>query len=208
MVVSLLLSLSLVSLANAGDSELPLPVVGANMVTRDRCTMQVSTAPWNTTRAGKVAIDYAKAGSICLESEGDLEIAKAKAKAIIARGDAEASLVSAAAIPVMNGESVDYESGDGRVHLVTGAAADWHAYGTAVTAGNGMIGGMPLGYTDPSMAMLYRLSAGQSAFGMHPAIPGVVMPTQPAASDSVALGECRKALSKKGEQLEECLGGS
>lgn len=210
MIVSLVLSSLFVSSANAEDEgvDLPLPFVGANVKTRDRCTMVMAAAPWNTDNAGKLVIDYAEAGSICLDAEGDLEVAKARALAIIARGDAEAALISAAAIPVMNGGSVDYEStAHGTVRLTTGPAAEWSAYGHAVTAGNGVIGGMPMGYVDPQWAMLYRMGYNQNAFGAHPAIPGVVM--QPwVAGDSAALSECQSQLAEKTTFLKACDGGS
>ncbi len=208
MILSLTLASSFfVSPARAEGTELPLPFVGAYEVgDEDGCTMNVVAAPWNSDRAGNLMIDRAEAGRICSAAKGNLMIAEAKAKAIVARADAEAALIAAAAIPVMTGGSVDYESTPGgKVRLVTGPAADWHAYGTAITTGNGMIGGMPMGYVDPSMAMLYRLGAGQAAFGAHPAIPGVVFPMQSASSDT-ALGECHVNLAGKTALLKECQG--
>lgn len=195
--------------ARAEDSDLPLPVVGANMASRDRCTMQMVLAPWNSAKAGKAAIDYAKAGALCLAAEGDFALASAKAQAIVARGDAEAALIASAAIPVMNGGSVDYESLPGGVRLVTGGAAEWHAYGTAVAGtGNGVTGSMGFGYVDPGMAMLYRLNSGMGTMGgVHPAFPGTSQQAAPATvagGGGDALSVCQNGLKTASAFVAEC----
>lgn len=210
--------LFLASLAFAGESVLPLPVVGANMVLQD-CTTKVVAAPWNSHRAGETLISNARAQAICLDAKGDVAIAEAKAKAIVTRSVAEATLIVNAGEAAKNGGSVSYDTRGSDTHLATGPAADWREYGTALSSSNGnngVIGGMGVGYVDSQHAALYRLNAGQVGFGAHPAIPGAVVSPPPAApaadpttpvADGSALTTCQTGLKVASSKLAECRSG-
>lgn len=127
---SILLGLSLlINSASAKDlpaGSLPLTQAGG-VVDLHGCESHVLANPWSATNIKKVVIGQAEAQRICAEAKGDLAIAEAKAQAIRDQSAAEAGLIQAAAIPVMDGGSVSYDrKADGSVHLATGPAGTVH----------------------------------------------------------------------------------
>jgi hypothetical protein len=185
-----LLILSFIFAANAADKGLPLPTVGSTVVVTD-CATKLVSAPWNAANTAKVVIGNARAQQICSEAKGDLAIADARAQAIKAQADAEAGLVQAAAIPVMNGDSVSYDrQADGSVHLATGPAGTVHELAAVAAAldpqltGDGQYGAYN---ADPNLVGLARLSG----------IPlGVSTPAAaPATAACGTADECQKRVA-------------
>lgn len=166
----------LISIAFAGEPPtmtLTVPTVGATTVIQN-CTTNMVAAPWNTKNAGRLAIDLATAQEICMSAQGDLEIAKARAKAIIARAKAEAKLIEGAADLVKAGGSASYSSDpDGRVDLATGTSADWREYGETLAHNPSALGAG--GAYDPQFVQPFVLDQARAGFMAHPAVPGGTM---------------------------------
>lgn len=175
--------------ALAADTEIPMPSYGVNIVIGSDCSVKV-VGHVSAAKAGELARAVVGIESQCLADKAELAAA-------VTRSDAEAGLIAAVAIPVMNGDNVWYKSGT--LEIQTGDHLDWLAFGGAAMNGNGYVPGMPVGYVDPSAAMLYRLNAGM---GAHPTVPGAVMP--PPADNGAALGTCQSALRGVSERLEAC----
>lgn len=144
------------------------------------CESLVSSAT-SARKTGDLITKLADAEVKCLAEKNREAIINQNAGSNRTRADAESGLIFAASIPVMNGESVDYSSnGTGNIHLVTGTAAEWKAYGTAVSSSNGMmngIGGLN-GMIDPRYANLYLLDQARagSMMGGMPRMPGRPIP--------------------------------
>lgn len=201
-----LLVLSLLApTASAKDlpaGSLPLTQVGAVAELKE-CEAHVLANPWTAGNTVKVLIGQAEAQRICSEAKGNLAIADAKAKAIIAQADAEAGLIFSASIPMMNGESVSYVRGaDGAVHLVTGQAADWHEYGTAVVSADPRLRYGGVGYIGGGDPNLYRLAGGQMGNVVAPALPGGVSAAT-ATADCGTLAECDELAKRQAKYIAE-----
>lgn len=201
MSVSLLvLSSFFISTSSAKDlapGSLPLTQVGA-VADLKGCEAHILANPWTATNTVKTVIGVAQAQAICKEAEGNLKIAEAKAEAIKAQADAEADLIFTASIPMMNDHSVSYRrEADGSVRLVTGPAADWHEYGTAVASADPRLRYGGVGYTggDPN---LYRLAGGQMGNVVTPALPGS---SSNATADCGTLAECDELTKKQAALL-------
>lgn len=201
--ISTLLAIAFFSTsAQAGEPSkgMPMPSVGATVSIKD-CETKILAAPWNTRNAGQLVIDEARAQSICLDAKGDYKIAEAQAKAITTRAEAEAKLIENAGTAASNGGSVTYRSDGITVQLATGPAAEWQAYGTAVSHGTGYTGLA----VDPRFAQVYTLDQGRSAFMSHPAVPGATV-TPVADGGGQALSTCQRALAQTAGQLQQCSG--
>lgn len=175
--------------ALAADTEIPMPSYGVNIVIGSDCSVKV-VGHVSAAKAGELARAVVGVESQCLADKAELAAA-------VTRSDAEAGLIAAVAIPVMNGDNVRYKNGT--LEIQTGDQLDWQAYAGAV-GGNGYVPGMPVGYVDPSAAMIFRLNAGMSA---HPVVPGAVVPP-PADNGGAALSTCQSALRGVSERLEAC----
>lgn len=146
---------------------LPLTQVGA-VVNIKECKDHVLANPWSARATVKVVIGEAQAQATCKEADGNLEIAEAKAQAIRDAAAAEAGLVNAAGIPIMNGESVSYDhvlNADGSMatHLATGPAGTVHELAAVAAALDPQLAyGNQYGYgayaADPNLTGLARLS--------------------------------------------------
>lgn len=195
----------------ADATEIPTSQYGVSLVIGSNCSVKVTGKNLSAKKAGQLAGEIEAAKGKCMANKARRDDKARADQVATARSKSEDTLISAGADAVKNGGSVDYSSkANGDLHFVAGPAAEWSAYGTAVSNGNGYVPGMSVGYVDPQMAMLYRLGAGQAAFAAHPVVPGAVMPMQPAAQpatttdNSAALGECQQALKAKGKLLESC----
>lgn len=145
--------------------ELPLPQVGAVADLTGCDEMRVLANAWSAKATVKTVVGKAEAERICKKAEGDLGIAKAKAKAIEDASAANAGLVNAAAIPMMmEGGNVSYRytvlpDGTQTMDLVTGPAAAVHELAAALPQPTGF--GNQYGYgaydADPRQVGLARL---------------------------------------------------
>ena len=195
------LLLLVLSSAFAKDS-IAIPTVGANQVLSD-CTMKVVASPWTTGNAGRLVIDQARAQAICIDAKSDAAVALTRAQAEVRRSDAQAQLVDAAAIPVMNGQAVNYVGPDG-TRLATGSAADWSAYGQAVVSADPAMRYGGYGNYRGGDPNLWRLSGAQMGGFVTPVMPGVsaVAPTVETAPCGTPV-ECQKKLDAAVSMLDK-----
>lgn len=146
---------------------LPLKSVGA-VANLQGCEAHVLASTTKAANTVKTVVGVAQAQAICKEAEGDLEIAKAEAQAIKDGSAAEAGLVNAAGIAVMNGDPMSYDrvlepDGTIRTHLATGPAGTVHELAAVAAALDPRLTGYGYGQygvynQDPNLVGLARLS--------------------------------------------------
>lgn len=192
--------IALVSFASAATPVAPqTPVMGSGS-NIDGCESLVSSAT-SAKKTGDLALKLADAEVRCLAEKNREELIKQDAESKRTRADAESGLIAAVAIPVMNGDSVNYSSDGNKVKIATGSAAEWQAYGTAVSSGNGLmngIGGMN-GMVDPRYANLYMMDQARAGSMNHPALPAVpnYTPATPASTTNDNSDEIAKLKEEK-----------
>lgn len=179
----------------AYDQSVRDPQYGVNLVAGSNCNFAVKANGLTAAKAALLATALQEAKAECLAAQRERASAAQRDAANATLTSAEATLISAAAIPAANGGSVSFSAKpDGTVSLDTGAVAEirasYQAYGQVLGGG---------GLVNPRDWLLTQSRMGLSGPQVQTVAP------QPAASTGNE-AELRRALEAKDALIRELSG--
>lgn len=190
----------LLSSASAFATTIPVMGVLVNIDPDDSCKAEIlGVVPPGKAAAITEGVLSAQADCFAKKSEAQADVITAKAHAA-----SEYVLAKATAKAVETGDNnknVSFKSGD--LEFETGPHLNFKAFAESAMYGNGLAPGMPLGYTNPEGAMLWRLASTEAAFASAPQIPaGVVTSTATSKEPKKDDDKLKKELEETKAQLE------